>query len=432
MSHRFGFLSVAAALLFLIVVGCNDRRDITAPKASKLLINPGWNPFPNWSTQFSSISAGGYHTCARRNSGSIYCWGQDTAGAAGIANSRCEYWGSHQVPCVNRPLYVMTGSAVAAGYDHSCALDNNGAAYCWGDGTYGALGNLATMFSSMNPTPVPVLGGLTFSSIGAGMFMSCGVSTPGALYCWGTFTQPLPPPTNGTPQLMQMASWGSPFQVTGIAVGHGYACGTLTNTSTGISEATCVGDNSFGNLGYDPSTTPYVPLGESFQILNTGTTSHVAAHTNFTCWDENDGTVQCAGEGFFGQLGNGIGIGTHNGVGSFIPITVGGGMQLSHVTTGRFHACALDPSGYAWCWGMVGLLGDGEDPTTATQLVRGPVAVAGGIKFRALAAGDYHTCGIGTDNHIYCWGQNADGQLGTGTWASGYILTPVQALDPIS
>jgi alpha-tubulin suppressor-like RCC1 family protein len=221
----------------------------------------------------------------------------------------------------------------------------------------------------------------------------------------------------------------SSLQLTEIAVGNGYACGRAL-WSNGVGEATCVGDNSFGVMGYDPSTTPYVPLGESFQILNNGTTSHVAAHTNFTCWDENNGTVQCVGEGDNGQLGNGQSTGTLFGVGSFNPITVGGGMQLSHVTTGYNHACALDPSGNAWCWGLVGLLGDGENPQTATQLVRGPVPVSGGITFIALAAGDKHTCGIGTDNHIYCWGLNVDGQLGTGTWGYGWVTTPVQALDP--
>jgi alpha-tubulin suppressor-like RCC1 family protein len=50
--------------------------------------------------------------------------------------------------------------------------------------------------------------------------------------------------------------------------------------------------------------------------------------------------------------------------------------------------------------------------------------VLGGHTFRALAVGRDHSCGIGTDNHVYCWGDNTMGQLGTGAW-SWPFNTPV-------
>lgn len=77
-----------------------------------------------------------------------------------------------------------------------------------------------------------------------------------------------------------------------------------------------------------------------------------------------------------------------------------------------FHFCALDHDGYAYCWGLnnFGQLGDGSAAETLK-----PVKVSGDLQFKAIAAGGYHTCGITKDQgDVYCWGNNSDGQLGTG------------------
>jgi alpha-tubulin suppressor-like RCC1 family protein len=54
------------------------------------------------------------------------------------------------------------------------------------------------------------------------------------------------------------------------------------------------------------------------------------------------------------------------------------------------------------------------------------------IAFRAIAAGAYHTCGIGQDNHIYCWGDNSLRQLGRDIYNASGVATittyPVQTM----
>jgi alpha-tubulin suppressor-like RCC1 family protein len=106
-------------------------------------------------------------------------------------------------------------------------------------------------------------------------------------------------------------------------------------------------------------------------------------------------------------------------------------MLLHGVTVGQDHACALDPSGNAFCWGhgqwnQVGQTAIGSAPPVAAPT---PVAVLTSVQFRALAAGDQHTCGIGTDNHIYCWGRDEFGQLGIG-FAQNIPTAVSQAVDP--
>jgi hypothetical protein len=83
------------------------------------------------------------------------------------------------------------------------------------------------------------------------------------------------------------------------------------------------------------------------------------------------------------------------------------------------------PSNHAWCWGngISGQLGNGSPGIYNT-----PQLVSGGRTYRAIAVGSQHTCAIGTDNHIYCWGIN--NWLGAPQFMSVMSSTPVQALDP--
>jgi alpha-tubulin suppressor-like RCC1 family protein len=90
------------------------------------------------------------------------------------------------------------------------------------------------------------------------------------------------------------------------------------------------------------------------------------------------------------------------------------------VSAGREHTCALIADGSAYCWGSneFGQLGAAADTTTCFRedrpiaCKRQPVAVAGGLKFQKIRAGREHTCGLAVDDHIYCWGDNLEGQLG--------------------
>jgi alpha-tubulin suppressor-like RCC1 family protein len=83
------------------------------------------------------------------------------------------------------------------------------------------------------------------------------------------------------------------------------------------------------------------------------------------------------------------------------------------VAAGVGHSCALAPGGQAYCWGLnnLGQVGNG---TSATP-VRSVAVVIGGHVFTAIGAGNGHTCGVGEDAQVFCWGFNQYGQLADGT-----------------
>jgi alpha-tubulin suppressor-like RCC1 family protein len=71
---------------------------------------------------------------------------------------------------------------VSAGNGHTCGVTTGGVAYCWGSNAFGKLGDGA---DSRSTTPVAVAGGLSFASVSAGGNHTCGVTTGGDAYCWG-------------------------------------------------------------------------------------------------------------------------------------------------------------------------------------------------------------------------------------------------------
>jgi len=126
---------------------------------------------------FTTISAGGFHACALTVAGVAYCWGFNEFGQLGT--------GTRATSLVPVPVAGgLTFASLSAGNRHTCGLTATGVAYCWGDNTDGRLGNGTAAVSST--TPVPVAGGLTFASVSPGRFHTCGVTTNGTAYCWGS------------------------------------------------------------------------------------------------------------------------------------------------------------------------------------------------------------------------------------------------------
>ncbi len=95
--------------------------------------------------------------------------------------------------------------------------------------------------------------------------------------------------------------------------------------------------------------------------------------------------------------------------------------------TGSTHTCGVTTDNRLFCWGdnREGQLGEG----TTTRRSR-PVPVAGSRTYLQVSAGYDFTCAVSTGNRAFCWGTNVGhdgGQLGDGTTAARR-LKPVAVL----
>jgi alpha-tubulin suppressor-like RCC1 family protein len=179
----------------------------------------------------------------------------------------------------------------------------------------------------------------------------------------------------------------------------------------------CWGYNGNGELGDGTTTDRSVPA----QVTGLGTTvAGVSAGDGYTCATTTNGQLYCWGWNGEGELGNG------SLVNSSVPVQVTDlANSVASVTTGLYHTCARKSDNTLWCWGVNedGELGNGNTTDNSR-----PVQVSGLSNVAAVAVGDYHTCARTTDNKLWCWGFNGSGQLGDGTTVTRITSTQVTSL----
>lgn len=178
-------------------------------------------------------------------------------------------------------------------------------------------------------------------------------------------------------------------------------------------QAYCWGSNQFGALGdgtmTDHSTPVPVAGGHQFRQIDVGTV--------FTCAVRyGDDRGYCWGENRFGQLGNG----STSDSPTLTPTAIAGGLTFKQVVAGDVHACGISTTtNRAYCWGanFNGRLGDS---TTVTRPK--PTRVAAGTRqFQQINAGWAHTCAVTTTGKAFCWGYGQLGQLGIGRTTGGSL-----------
>jgi alpha-tubulin suppressor-like RCC1 family protein len=239
-----------------------------------------------------AITAGGYHTCALTDAGAVKCWGSN--GFSQLGNGTTGGMETTPTDVVGLGSGV---SAIAAGSRHTCALADQGAAYCWGRNTHGELGNGSTGDQNV---PVPV-SNMTSGvvSIAGGFYHTCGVTGSGAARCWGY---------NNNGQLGDNSTDSStiPVQVSGLTSGV-VAVGTGNYFSCALTEAggvKCWGNNGGSNqtLGAGPGGDALVPI--QVTGLMSGAVA-LASLYNHSCAVTNAGAAKCWGDNFFDQIGDG-------------------------------------------------------------------------------------------------------------------------------
>lgn len=133
---------------------------------------------------FTSLAAGGLHTCGLTVSGDAYCWGFNRSGQLGSLTQ------------LTTPTRVSGGvppmMQLSAGANHTCGLTRAGVVYCWGDNTFGQIGDgidrsaTAQIGSVATPEPVAIGGERRFVAVTATWSSTCAIATSGETYCWGS------------------------------------------------------------------------------------------------------------------------------------------------------------------------------------------------------------------------------------------------------
>src|SRR5262245_10913713 len=130
-------------------------------------------------TDWTGVSTSFDHTCARRTTGRLFCWGYDLYGQLGNGEPRSDQSAPVQV-AGNRTDWT----GVSAGQSHTCARRSTGRLFCWGAGGDGQLGNGQQL--TYESAPVQVAGNRTnWTAVSVGGAHTCARNSNGRLLCWG-------------------------------------------------------------------------------------------------------------------------------------------------------------------------------------------------------------------------------------------------------
>jgi alpha-tubulin suppressor-like RCC1 family protein len=228
-------------------------------------------------------AAGGRHTCARIQDGSVSCWGWNANGQIGDGTKTA----FHLLPGAATGL--VNAAEIASGASHSCARTTDGSVSCWGWNAAGQLGDGTTTARS-RPAPVPSLSGV--SRIAAGGDRTCAVLADGSVDCWGG----APLGDGGAGPLGVPTPVEALAGAVEVAVGSAHACARLKDGTV-----SCWGDNGHGQLGDGqaaarPAAAPAKGVAGAVEI---------AAGGDHTCARLGDGSILCWGANGQGQVGDG-------------------------------------------------------------------------------------------------------------------------------
>lgn len=344
---------------------------------------------------FASVAVGAT-TCGVTTAGDVSCWGSNRFGELGVSPDAL------LVSAKPRDMTELDDvSAVSGGEGHLCSLHDDGTVSCWGDNTYGQLGD--SEFDevwSATPIAVQALSGVVAIEASGGF--TCALLDGGTVSCWGV---------NSAGQLGRdvndVAFDPTPTAVPNVAdavdlvVGMYHACVRHEN-----GDATCWGGNYFRQFGpntEDPSPPVVVPALAGAESL--------ATSWGYVCRVNDDGTVGCTGTASFGGAAEGD-AGAENGAVDNSVVTPIGLTNVASVSP----SCALRNDGTIACWDAWFLPPPSFQDAGVNPFVEFPEL--GAASYLAASSDGSNACAVlDADSSLVCWGDNSFGELGTGEMA---------------
>ncbi len=368
------------------------------PSPSKPYYCGGCDTFANCvSKSGNHIVAGEAHTCAITPSGGVKCWGYNGEGEIGVGTNTAQYATPQAVTGLSSGVSTISG-----GYYDTCAITTGGAVSCWGYNGFGQLGN-GTYTTETSPTAVTGLSTTGLGTASAGEYARCFLTTAHAVECAGynDFGQLALGSITGSEYATLQTSLITTNALSLGGSGSNYLDPLCAVMSSGAVE--CWGDSSYG-LGDGTSTESGTPVTVK---LSSSTALSVSTSEEEVCVVLQGGGLQCWGYNGYGALGDG----TTNTSATPVTATLGGVVAVS---VGEEHMCAVTSGGAVECVGYnyYGQLGNGQSGSFNANTTW-QVAISSGAV--GVACGELHTCALMASGQVYCWGYNANGQIGDNT-----------------
>jgi alpha-tubulin suppressor-like RCC1 family protein len=414
----------------------------SADSGADTTTNPGTDGGATTSARLA-VAAG--FVCAAARSGVVSCWGTNGTGQLGNG-AQTDSPLPQVVQGVSSPVQLAIGAGNAVGTGVACALLGDGTVSCWGDNSTHLLGRDATLPGgspgSATAGAVPSLTDVKQLAVSTGAGHACALKQDGSVVCWGanTFGQ-CGQPTATDPVLVPTPVTALGTDVASVSVGNGNACAVKKSDGSVV----CWGVDDMGQTGVDPATvtsmcgpSPGLPcvLTPTAVPGITGA-SGVAAGGPSTCVLEG-GAVSCFGTNFTGTMLNAFEApqGQLHATPVALPAPLSSGIVslAAGIGAGKDWACARTSGSDTLCWGS---------NTPGAQLAQEPGNVdhvpdtANNVAIQsisAIAAAQSITvptfdnvavaatvCGIGADLSLWCWGEDAAGEV---TNASGNGIEP--------
>ncbi|MBR9683709.1 hypothetical protein GOV03_04180, partial [Candidatus Woesearchaeota archaeon] len=352
----------------------------------------------------SKITCSYHSTCAILQNGTAMCGGYNGYGQLGVGDTATK---TDPTPVLN--VSNVTEITQSSMY-HNCFLQENGTVKCTGRNNYGQLGD-GSQIQKTSPVDADII---NVTSLVVGVYHTCAIQQNTSVMCWGYNSHG--ELGDGTATLKTSPITTNITDVSSIDASHYHTCAILQNGT-----AMCWGYNDVMQIGDNTTTSRTRPV--PAKSINNATV--ISASNKQTCGVNMEGSIICWGDNTYGQLG----YGTYGY--TVTPLTVEGLINATGITKGGYSltSCTLLQNGTAMCWGQnsQGQCGDGSTET----IKKHPGEVIGLTNVTDISNGQRHTCAVQENGSVMCWGYGASGRLGRGSTTSSYIPVAANIIDAV-
>jgi len=269
----------------------------------------------------TALAAGGQHTCALLDSGQVKCWGDNRFGQLGQGDTRSRGGGPCEMGIDLLPVDLRgaRATAIAAGSAHTCARLDTGEVRCWGDNEPGQLGLGDRVNRGGHPGPIETLTlrpDQDIVALAAGFEHTCALDARGRAMCWGRGSagqlglETVDDRIRAGEQSDPFVHLDSTVPIVAIAVGSDHTCASLMTGALA-----CWGFNAHGQLGLGDMRNRGERMGDMYDALpavdlgssdaRPAKATAVAAGGDHTCAILESEEIKCWGLNAHGELGLG-------------------------------------------------------------------------------------------------------------------------------